>query len=253
MTHVLKQEVKVLMKSQGIYIGVLVLILCGWSGISSLLVEINSGFGIGEDMILLPIVLQEIFRSELFLMFLPIGCVLGATTSFLEEIQTRVIWYRLVRVSKSQYYCSKIIMAILSGSVIASLAGVGLIISCLFIFMPTVSEWILLKDYWSIELWLLIKSFMLVIIGGVFWSLLGAVSSIVAKSKYMAYAMPFILYYVWTTLVESYMPKVYILNLKEWLSLRRIDFGVSVTMFVALSILMSFIYYRLMERSVRNG
>ena len=53
---------------------------------------------------------------------------------------------------------------------------------------------------------------------GAFWSLVGLTFATLTNSKYMAYASPFILYYVLVILYERYFDTLYVLYPKEWTS-----------------------------------
>ena len=53
---------------------------------------------------------------------------------------------------------------------------------------------------------------------GALWSAVGLLLGTVTGSKYMAYASPFVLYYVLIILHERYLPDVFILYPKEWIA-----------------------------------
>jgi hypothetical protein len=63
---------------------------------------------------------------------------------------------------------------------------------------------------------LLLKSTTL-LLSGAFWSLVGFAFAAGTQSRYMAYASPFILYYVLIILHERYFDSLYVLYPKEWL------------------------------------
>lgn len=52
---------------------------------------------------------------------------------------------------------------------------------------------------------------------GAFWSLVGLLFATLTGSKYMAYASPFVIYYVLIILYERYFDTLYVLYPKEWL------------------------------------
>ena len=52
---------------------------------------------------------------------------------------------------------------------------------------------------------------------GAFWSLVGFTFAALTMSKYMAYASPFIIYYVLIILNERYFKDLYVFYPKEWL------------------------------------
>ena len=53
---------------------------------------------------------------------------------------------------------------------------------------------------------------------GAFLSVLGMTFATLTNSKYMAYASPFVLYYVLIILYERYFDALYVLYPKEWLN-----------------------------------
>ena len=53
---------------------------------------------------------------------------------------------------------------------------------------------------------------------GAFWASIGMLFSNLTMSRYMAYASPFVIYYVLIILYERYFPVVYVLYPKEWLA-----------------------------------
>ena len=61
-----------------------------------------------------------------------------------------------------------------------------------------------------------LKSIVLVFLSGAFWSLCGLTLATMTGSKYMAYASPFIIYYVLIILYERYFDRIYVFYPKEW-------------------------------------
>ena len=53
---------------------------------------------------------------------------------------------------------------------------------------------------------------------GAFWSLIGLTFATLTNSKYMAYASPFVLFYVFIILYERYFDKLFVLYPREWLN-----------------------------------
>lgn len=64
---------------------------------------------------------------------------------------------------------------------------------------------------------LMIRAF-LFFLSGCFWSLAGGILAALTMSRYMAYASPFILYYVLVILSERYFYGIYVLNPQEWIN-----------------------------------
>ncbi|MEG0383004.1 MAG: hypothetical protein RR514_07350, partial [Christensenella sp.] len=59
---------------------------------------------------------------------------------------------------------------------------------------------------------------LLFFLAGALWSLVGGLFATVTMSKYMAYAAPFIFYYVLVILSQRYFTDLYVLNPQEWLN-----------------------------------
>ena len=62
----------------------------------------------------------------------------------------------------------------------------------------------------------LMKKVLLFFLSGAFWSMIGLLFAALMNSRYMAYASPFILYYVLIILCERYFSSFYIIYPKEW-------------------------------------
>ena len=62
----------------------------------------------------------------------------------------------------------------------------------------------------------LMENVMLFFCSGAFWSCVGLTFATLTSSKYMAYASPFVLYYVLIILYERYFDALYVLYPKEW-------------------------------------
>jgi len=53
---------------------------------------------------------------------------------------------------------------------------------------------------------------------GALWSLVGLTLATLTNSKYMAYASPFVLFYLLTILYERYFDRLFVLYPREWLN-----------------------------------
>ena len=53
---------------------------------------------------------------------------------------------------------------------------------------------------------------------GAFWSLTGLTFAALTNSKYMAYASPFVLFYLLIILYERYFDRLFVLYPREWLN-----------------------------------
>lgn len=147
---------------------------------------------------------------------LPILCALPYTTAFVDDIKSGFIKQYLPRSGKAAYIKGKLVACALSGGLapfIGILFAYGL---AALIFTPmelALSPDEVAQPYFT----QLFSSAVLFFFSGAFWSLVGFSFAALTQSRYMAYASPFILYYVLIILSERYFDGLYVLYPKEWL------------------------------------
>ena len=64
----------------------------------------------------------------------------------------------------------------------------------------------------------LLETLVMFFASGAFWALVGLTFATLTNSRYMAYASPFVLFYLLVILYERYFDKLYILYPREWLN-----------------------------------
>lgn len=158
----------------------------------------------------------EALQSDAFTLALPILCTLPFTTAFVDDVKSGFIKPCLSRSSRRQYIKGKLVACGLSGG-LSLFTGILLayFIACL-VFMPMEA---MLTEGQTAEPYLaqlIIKAFILAF-SGMFWSLVGFSFAALTMNRYMAYASPFILYYVLIILHERYFNWLYVFSPKEWL------------------------------------
>lgn len=93
-------------------------------------------------------------------------------------------------------------------------------------------------------------------LSGALWSLVGGLFATITMSKYMAYASPFIFYYVLVILSQRYFTNIYVLNPQEWLNPSELwNAGIwGAVLFVSeLIVLLSIAYYAIMRRRLQDA
>lgn len=160
--------------------------------------------------------IMDALSSDWVTLALPILCALPFTTVFVDDIKSGFIKQYLPRSGRAAYIKGKLVACGLSGGLVLML-GILLAygISAL-IFTPmelALGPEEIAQPYLA---QLLTKAAML-FFSGAFWSLAGFSFAALTMNKYMAYASPFILYYVLIILNERYFPNLYVLYPKEWL------------------------------------
>lgn len=63
----------------------------------------------------------------------------------------------------------------------------------------------------------LLGKILILCLNGVLYALAGGLAGAIMVNRYMAYAAPFIFYYVVSTLTESYLKHQWMFNPKEWM------------------------------------
>ena len=153
--------------------------------------------------------------SDEMTLALPIIAALPFTASFVNDIKSGFIKYYLHRTSRTNYVIGKFVGCMISGGFVLVLGIVVSYIISAIVFIPmedTISKdantYMFYADF--------LKSIVLVFLSGAFWSLCGLTLATMTGSKYMAYASPFIIYYVLIILYERYFDRIYVFYPKEW-------------------------------------
>ena len=154
--------------------------------------------------------------SDWVTMALPIVCALPFTSAFVDDIKSGFIKQYLHRSGKGSYIKAKLIACGLSGGLVLFFGIVVTYALTTLIFTPmelALVEGEMALPYFAQVLMIAATLFL----SGAFWSLVGFTLASLTMSKYMAYASPFIIYYVLIILHERYFENLYVLYPKEWL------------------------------------
>jgi hypothetical protein len=147
---------------------------------------------------------------------IPILCALPFTTAFVDDIKSGFIKQYLHRSGTGPYIKGKLIACGLSGGLTLF---VGILLAyaiASLVFTPmelALGEGETAQPYLAQILMIAATLFF----SGAFWSLVGFTFASLTMNRYMAYASPFILYYVLIILHERYFETLYVLYPKEWL------------------------------------
>ncbi|MDO4273551.1 MAG: hypothetical protein Q4D16_07775 [Eubacteriales bacterium] len=168
--------------------------------------------------------------SDLVLLVLPILCTLPFASAFLDDYKSHFIRKYLPRAGKKNYVKAKVFTTALSGGLTLFIGAilVFLVFAILFFPMETTTE---ASEAFRLDTQLteneltaqknfvkfMMQAFVF-FLNGCFWSLVGGILAAVTMSRYMAYASPFILYYVLVIFSKRYFDKLYVLNPQEWIN-----------------------------------
>lgn len=158
--------------------------------------------------------------SDVMLLCVPILAALPYTSAFVDDYKSGYLKQYLPRCGRGRYIRGKVAATAVSGALVLF---IGIIIAYILFALvftpmelkpdPEMAEMMPQSSFADI----LGRAFVFALCGAL-WSLVGAMLAAVTMSKYMAYASPFIIYYVLVILSERYIKNVYVLNPKQWLS-----------------------------------
>jgi len=160
--------------------------------------------------------IKKALSSAWVTLAIPILCSLPFTSAFVDDVKSGFIKQYLHRAGYKPYIRSKLLACGLSGGAVLFF---GILISYALVYLVfTPMELALVKGQtpqpYLAQILMIAATLFL---SGAFWSLVGFTMSALTMNRYMAYASPFILYYVLIILHERYFDKLYVLYPKEWL------------------------------------
>lgn len=148
---------------------------------------------------------------------LPLLAALPFTAAFLDDLKSGFLKEYLPRTTPTGYLLGRITGCLLSGA-LALCLGVFLAYAvAVLLFLPLerapTDPALIGKLIRELR-----QTLELMACSGALWSAVGLLLGTVTGSKYMAYASPFVLYYVLIILHERYLPDLFILYPKEWVA-----------------------------------
>lgn len=170
--------------------------------------------------------------SDGMMLALPILCTLPFTASFIDDMKSGFIKEYLPRTTVKRYIWSKIAACAVSGGLVISLGVFIAYFICALLLSPMEAASSAVTNAASntitnaasssepnspsaiIEL---LGKVLPLSFSGSFWAMVGMTLASVTNSKYMAYASPFVAFYVLIILHERYFKNLYVLYPKEWL------------------------------------
>lgn len=144
----------------------------------------------------------------------PIICALPFTPVFVDDMQSGFIKQFLPRTSVGTYIRSKLLACAVSGGLVLSIGILFTYALAALVFLPLEGAF---NGIGPLFLSLLAQAGMF-FISGMFWSLVGFTLASMTKSRYMAYAAPFIFYYILIIIYERYFNTFYYFYPREWLN-----------------------------------
>jgi len=167
------------------------------------------------------LVLQALSGSAMTLVF-PILAALPYTAAIADDVKSGFLKEYLPRTSVGKYLSGKVAACAVSGG-LALVAGMLIAWGALALaFLPREAAPAVMKAADGSILPTPISPiwgrFLLYFASGALWATVGMLFANLTGSRYMAYASPFVIFYVLIILYERYFDFLYVLYPKEWLS-----------------------------------
>ncbi len=151
--------------------------------------------------------------SDMLAAFLPALAAIPLSAGYFEDVKSKISRFFLIRSSYSGYLLGNCITCWLCGGgavLLGALSAWGITTA---VFLPLER----LVDN-PPELGLqIVEQLTLLFLNGGLWAVLGMTMSTIMESKYIAYASPFIVYYLLVILYERYFPNAWLLYPMNWL------------------------------------
>ena len=198
---------KELLREKGFWVAVAVVFLGMAAGFpfSQIEIPLNSGSFLKFY--------ETALKEQIMLFSIPIAAVLPPGASYVKESSSGFLKLYMVRTNRMDYVRKKTIWIYGGGFLPFFLAGaLGLLFCFLFLYPLELKGSISREEIWKVLEILLRISFT----GGIFAELSGIFAA-AFRNYYMAYGLPFVIYYMMIILKERYLPKLYALYPGEWI------------------------------------
>lgn len=160
--------------------------------------------------------------SDTFFSFAPVLAGLPFAANYLEDVKSKFTRFILVRGSYHGYLLGLLFGCWLSGGFALLLGSVSAYGLTALLLLPMER---VIDNPPELGVQIILQMTLLFFNGGL-WSIIGMTMSTIMESKYIAYASPFIVYYLLVILYERYFPNAWLLYPKNWLDPEIWPYGV---------------------------
>lgn len=155
--------------------------------------------------------IRSALRSDTAIPFIPMAAVLPFAGSFVDDVKSKFARLFCIRSGWMGYLGSRLVVCFLSGALAVVCGAILAWGSAALMLLPR-------SEAGEVERGILTETLWLYALSGGFWAVVGLSLSTLMESKYIAYASPFVLYYLLVILHERYTPALYVLDPAEWIA-----------------------------------
>lgn len=152
----------------------------------------------------------QAFSSPEAAAFLPILVVIPGAAGYVEDIKSKFVQFFLLRSGYRRYLTHRFLTAAITGGLTGLLGGVLLWGGCAVMLLP--------REGAAVSSSNPLPGLVLLFFCGSLWAVVGLAISAFFESKYIAYASPFIVYYLLVILCQRYFPNAMLLYPPNWLN-----------------------------------
>lgn len=155
----------------------------------------------------------DAIRSDTVSSFIPILAVLPFSASYVDDVKSKFVRFYLIRTSYITYCLSRIIFCFLCGGFVIAAGTMLAWGGATLLFLPIEKVGKTYSDSADI----LMQTCGLLFFNGGFCAVAGMAMSTIMESKYIAYASPFVIYYLLVILCERYFSDIFLLYPPNWI------------------------------------
>lgn len=194
---------------------------------------------------------QFYVNDDAALMFIPLAVPLAAGSEAEEELRSRFAMFVSIRSGKKEYFAGKLFAMIISGGLMVCAAMLILLTAAGIGFHHVI--WMEGIDHKAAAvMWEMLLYFLRGFLNGALWTMTGGAAALIMRNSYMAYAVPFVLYYVLFVFQERYWQNLFFLNPRYWASSLYYSSPVCIGILLVLSVCMAIVFCIALKRRVEH-
>ena len=179
--------------------------------------------------------------ADMLSAFLPVLAAIPMSAGYLDDVKSKFARFFIIRVGYTRYLVSIFLACYTLGGAVILIGTLSTYGITTLVFLPL--ERVVEN---SPDLGMqIVQQFSIPFLNGGLWAVVGMTMSTIMESKYIAYAFPFIIYYLLIILYERYFPNAWVLYPKNWLNPEIWPYGMgSATLFLLeLTFLCGLVFY----------
>lgn len=153
-------------------------------------------------------------RSDTLSAFLPILAVLPFAGCYVDDVKSKFARFLLIRGSFRRYLLSRVLVCFLTGGLVVFLGAALAWCGAAVLIAPLERK---MEGRNADDMDTLLQLWFLVFLNGGLWAVVGMAMSTLMESKYIAYAAPFVAYYLLVILYERYFSDCFLIYPREWI------------------------------------